>query len=51
MSRVFRNEIEYRGYLICEYFNGYTINYMGDELYFDTVADAKDFIDYMEDDK
>jgi hypothetical protein len=35
----------YRGYEICKMNAGYTVEYLGDEIYFNTVDDAKLFID------
>lgn len=37
--------IGYRGYEIEEFGNGFTVFFEGDEIYFDTVDDAKWFID------
>lgn len=36
---------EYKGYEIETFGNGYTVFYQGDEIYFDTEAEAKAFID------
>lgn len=36
---------EYRDYEIDIFADGYTVCYCGDEVYFDTVEDAKAFID------
>ena len=39
--------MEYRGYTIEELFGGYTVFYHGDEIYFDTLDGAKEFIDEL----
>jgi len=35
----------YKGYEIETFSNGYTVFYHGDEVYFDTIEQAKAFID------
>jgi len=39
---------EYKGYEIELFGNGYTVFYCGDEVYFNTVEEAKAFIDEVE---
>lgn len=36
---------EYKGFYIEPFRNGYTVFYQGDEVYFDSVDEAKQFID------
>ena len=40
--------MEYRGYMIEAFLDGFTVFYCGDEVYFDTVEDAKEFIREVE---
>lgn len=35
----------YKGYEIEDFMTGYTVFYNGDEIYFDTIDEAKAFID------
>ena len=37
----------YKGFEIEELFGGYTVTFEGDEIYFDTVEEAKEFIDTL----
>lgn len=39
--------MNYKGYEIESFGKGYTVFYQGDELYFDTVEDAENFIDAL----
>lgn len=39
------NYIEYHGFYICQELGGYTVLYCGDDIFFGTVQDAKQFID------
>ena len=43
------NEYEYKEYVITKCANGYFVRYAGDEIYFDTMRQAMDFIDKQED--
>ena len=46
--------IEYKGYIIEQNFynkNEYTVYYEGDDLIFNTLKDAKEFIDSLEQNK
>lgn len=36
---------EYKGYYIEPFFKGFTVFYQGDEVFFDTIELAKEFID------
>lgn len=44
------NEIKYRNYYICklEHETFYTVQYLSDELIFNTLEEAKKFIDNLE---
>ena len=39
--------VVYKSFEICPYKNGYTVDYCGDMVYFDTVEDAMEFIDSL----
>ena len=41
------HNMEYRGYTIEELFGGYTVFYHGDEIFFETLDGAKEFIDEL----
>lgn len=40
--------MEYKGFYIEAFGAGFTVEYCGDEIYFDTVAAAEAFIDSIE---
>lgn len=39
--------MEYKNYFIENFMKGFTVFYMGDELFFDTIESAKEFIDSL----
>ena len=39
--------MNYKGFYIEIFGNGFTVFFQGDEIYFDTVEEAKTFIDEM----
>ncbi len=48
MKKFTRHSYFYKGYYYYDFGAGFTVDYMGDELYFDTVDELEAFIDSLE---
>ena len=46
-NTVYKNIWNYNGYSITKCLGGYTVTYNGEEIYFDTMSEAKNFIDSL----